>query len=338
VNNRFGAVEIIGQSPQTQAMLHFIYKAAANDFLVLLEGESGTGKELTARAIHRASARASGPFVAVNCGAINTNLIESELFGHEKGAFTGAVSRKLGRFERANKGTLFLDEVGELPLQDQVKLLRALQERRIERVGGAEEIEVDIRIIAATNRVLLDEMEAGNFRQDLYYRLAVMTFILPPLRDRTEDIPPLARHFLALHCKRMKLPVPHLTPEAETALMRHHWPGNVRELENVIERTLALNGAEEVKAESIIFQTRRTTSKVQPATGTTHPAPPDHGEPLIPPGVRFDDLSLPEKREVVKRSLQRCYGNRERAAALLGLSSRHRLYRLMSKLGITPTD
>src|SRR5262249_44495329 len=162
--NRFGAVEIVGQSSQTRSMLDFIYKAATNDFSVLLEGESGTGKELMAQAIHLASARASGPFVPVSCGAMNPNLIESELFGHEKGAFTGAVSRKLGRFERANKGTLFLDEVGELPLQDQVKLLRALQERRIERVGGTEEIEVDVRTIAATNRVLLDEVEDGNFR------------------------------------------------------------------------------------------------------------------------------------------------------------------------------
>jgi len=179
-NNHFGMVEIIGQSPQTQAMLDFVHRAAANDFPVLLEGESGTGKELMAQAIHLASARAPRPFIAVNCGAINPNLIESELFGHEKGAFTGAVSRKPGRFERADRGTLFLDEIGELPLQDQVKLLRALQERRIERVSGTEELKVDVRIIAATNHILLDEAEDGNFRQDLYYRLAVMTFIVPP--------------------------------------------------------------------------------------------------------------------------------------------------------------
>lgn len=336
--NRFGVVEIVGQSPQTQAMLDFIYKAAANDFPVLLEGESGTGKELMARAIHLASARASGPFVAVNCGAMNPNLIESELFGHEKGAFTGAISRKPGRFERANKGTSFLDEIGELPLQDQVKLLRALQERRIERVGGTEEIEVDARIIASTNRILLDEVEARNFRDDLYYRLAVMTFVMPPLRDRTEDIPPLARHFLDRHCGRMKLPIPRLTPEAEATLLRHHWPGNVRELENVIERTLALNGGEEIKAESLVFQTRWTKSKVQPAANMEYPASPDHDEPLIPAGVRFDDLSASEKRGLIKQALQRCYGNREKAAALLGLFSRYRLYRMMIKLGIAPLD
>jgi two-component system NtrC family response regulator len=327
--NRFGVIEIIGQSPQTQAMLDFIHKAATNDFTVLLEGESGTGKELMARAIHLASARASGPFVAVNCAAMNPNLIESELFGHEKGAFTGAGSRKFGRFERASKGTLFLDEVGELPLQDQVKILRALQERRIERVGGTEEIEVDVRIIAATNRVLLDEVEAGNFRQDLYYRLAVMTFIMPALRDRAEDIPPLARHFLALHCERMKLPAPNLTLEAETALLRYYWPGNVRELENLIERTLALNGAKEIRAEALVFQTRWTMPKVQPAKGKEHPKPLAHDETLIPAGVRFNELSSSEKRELVKRALQQCYGNREKAASMLGPFSRHRLYRLM---------
>jgi DNA-binding NtrC family response regulator len=336
--NRFGSVEIIGRSPQTQAMLDFIYRAAKNDFPVLLEGESGTGKELIARAIHMASARAFGPFVAVNCGAMNPNLIESELFGHEKGAFTGAVSRKLGRFERASKGTLFLDEIGELPLQDQVKLLRALQERRIERVGGIEEIEVDARIIAATNRALFDEVEGGNFRHDLYYRLAVMTFIMPPLRERAVDIPPLARHFLDRHCGRMKLPVPRLTPEAETSLLLHHWPGNVRELENVIERTLALNGAEEIKAESLVFQTGRIKLKVQPTAGIEHLDSTYHGEPLIPPGVRLDDLSASEKRELIKLALQRCYGNREKAASLLGLSSRHRLYRRMRKLGIIQPD
>jgi DNA-binding NtrC family response regulator len=337
-NNRPGAVEIIGQSPQTQAMLDFIHRAAVNDFPVLLEGESGTGKELMARAIHLTSARAPGPFVAVNCGAMNPNLIESELFGHEKGAFTGAVSRKLGRFERANKGALFLDEIGELPLQDQVKLLRALQERRIERVGGTKEIEVDLRIVAATNRVLLDEVETGNFRQDLYYRLAVMTFIMPPLRDRVEDLPQLARHFLDLHCERMKLPVPRLTPEAEAALLRHHWPGNVRELENVIERTLALNGVEEIKAESLVFQTSRTKSKIWPVTSTERPESPDQGSSLIPPDIRLDDLALSEKRELVKRTLQQCYGNRRKAAALLGLASRHQLYRLMIKLGMTSPD
>jgi len=317
-------------------MLKFTYSAAANDSPVLLEGESGAGKEMMAQAIHHASARASGPFVAVNCGAINHNLVESELFGHEKGAFTGAVSRKPGLFERADGGTLFLDEIGELPLEDQVKLLRALEECHIKRVGGTKEIEVDVRIIAATNRDLFSEVEDGKFRRDLYYRLAVITFIAPPLRDRVDDILPLARRFIILHCERMKKPAPYLTPEAEAALLRHHWPGNIRELKNVIERALALNDGEEIKAESLVFQTRRTMPKSQQVADKARPDSPEHDEALIPAGVKFDDLGASEKRELIRRALRQCYGNRETAAALLGLSSRHQLRRRMIKLGIDP--
>ncbi len=312
-------------------MLDFIYQAAANDFPVLLEGESGTGKELMANAIHFASARASGPFVAINCGAINPNLIESELFGHEKGAFTGAIARVLGCFERAKGGTLFLDEVGELSLQDQVKLLRALQEHRIKRVGGTEEIKVDIRIIAATNRDLLSEMEDGNFRKDLYYRLAVIRFVPLPLRDRTDDILPLTRHFLALHCRSLKRPVPNLTPEAEAVILQYHWPGNVRELENVIERALAHDQGSEIGAKSLIFDVRW---KTRPATGRECPDSQGHTEVLIPPGVEFDDLWVHERRELIKRALRQSRGNREDAARLLGLSTRYKLRRRMIKLGI----
>jgi DNA-binding NtrC family response regulator len=330
-NNRIGPVGIIGRSPQTRAMLDFIYRSAANDFPVLLEGESGTGKEMVARAIHFASARASGPFVAINCGAINPNLIESELFAHEKGAFTGASARKPGRFERASGGTLFLDEIGELPLPDQVKLLRALQERRIERVGGTEEIEVNVRIIAATNRDLLDEVGSKNFRQDLYYRLAVLTFIVPLLRDRPGDILPLARHFLALHGERLGSPAPSLAAEAEAVLLQHHWPGNVRELENVIERLLANDMGVEVSAESLIFDTRW---KNREAKGRANPDSGAQDEVFIPAGARFDDLALPGKREAIKRALQLYYGDRKKAARSLGLS-RFQLHRLMKKLGIS---
>jgi len=330
-SHRIGPVEIIGQSPQTQAMLDFIYRAAANDFPILLEGETGAGKEVMARAIHFASARASSPFVPVNCGAINHELIESELFGHEKGAFTGAIARKIGRFERANGGTLFLDEVGELPLPDQVKLLRALQEHRIERVGGMEEIKVDVRVIAATNRDLLGEVESKNFRQDLYYRLAVLMFVVPSLRDRPDDVLPLAYHFLAVHCSRLGRQAPSLTPEAEAALLQYHWPGNVRELVNVIERAIAHNEGREVKAESLIFDVRW---KPQPATGRVHLDSQGHNESLIPVGVKFDDLALHEKRELIKRALQLYYGNRKKAAKSLGLS-RFQLHRLMKKLGIS---
>jgi DNA-binding NtrC family response regulator len=326
--HRIGPVEIIGRSPQTRDMLDFIYKAAAINFPVLLEGESGTGKELMAKAIHFASARATEPFVAVNCGAISHELIESELFGHEKGAFTGAVARKPGRFERANGGMLFLDEIGELPLQDQVKLLRALQEHRIERVGGTEEIKVDVRIIAATNRVLRDEVEGGDFRQDLYYCLAVMPFTVPPLRERLEDIPPLARHFLAVHCERLSRPPPNLTVEAEAALLRYHWPGNVRELENVIERALAFDHSGKIEVESLIFQ---AGSNPQLASN-----PQGHGgsDALTPAVVRLDDLGLPEKREMILRALRQSFGSREKAAGSLGIS-RFQLYRLMKKFGIS---
>lgn len=334
-NNRIGPVEIIGQSPQTRAMLDFIYKAAATDFPVLLEGESGTGKELMAQAIHFASARASGPFVALNCGAINPNLIESELFGHEKGAFTGAVSRKPGRFERADDGTLFLDEIGELSLQDQVKLLRALQERSIERVGGTEEIKVDVRVIAATNRDLLDEVGSKNFRQDLYYRLAVMKFVASPLRDRPEDILPLARRFIALHCENMRRPAPSLTLEAGATLLQYHWPGNVREVENVIERVLAFDQGEEIRAESLVFDAKW---KTQPAADMACPDTQEEGELLIPAGVKFDDLALHEKRELIKRALRLSQGKRVDAARLLGLSSRFQLHRRMKKLGIGDVD
>ncbi|MGH9839283.1 MAG: sigma-54 interaction domain-containing protein [Blastocatellia bacterium] len=331
-NHRIGPVEIIGQSPHTREMLDFIYKAAAQNFPVLLEGESGAGKEVMAKAIHYASARASGPFIAVNCGAIYHELIESELFGHEKGAFTGAIARKPGRFERANGGTLFLDEIGELPLQDQVKLLRALQEHRIERVGGTEEIPVDVRIMAATNRNLLEEVRNKNFREDLYYRLDVMPFTVPPLRDRPEDILPLARHFLALHCERMNRPTPSLTAEAEAALLQYHWPGNVRELENVIERALAFDQGETIKVESLSFQDELKSQSA--SIIIANPQGHEGDESLIPENVKLDDLALPEKREAIKRAIQLHYGNRKKAARSLDLS-RFQLYRLMKKLGIS---
>jgi transcriptional regulator with PAS, ATPase and Fis domain len=267
-----------------------------------------------ARAIHFASTRAAKPFVAVNCGAINHELIESELFGHEKGAFTGAVARKPGRFERANGGTLFLDEIGELPLHDQVKLLRALQEHRIERVGGTKEISVDVRIVSATNRILRDEVESKNFREDLFFRVAVIIFTVSPLRERLGDILPLARHFLALHSERLSRSAPSLTAEAEAALLRYHWPGNVRELENVIERALAFGESEKIEVESLNFHERN--------------------ESLPLANVKLDELSLPEKREAIKRALQQNYGNRTKTAESLGLS-RHQLRRLIENLGIS---
>jgi transcriptional regulator with GAF, ATPase, and Fis domain len=214
------------------------------DSPVLLLGETGTGKDVIANSIHYSSARSTGPFVSVNCGAIPDTLIDSELFGHEKGAFTGALSQKRGRFERANKGTIFLDEIGELPLQAQVRLLKVLQNREIERVGGVKTILLDIRIIAATNRNLEDMVKNHLFREDLWFRLNVFPIWIPPLRDRQMDIPALIQHFISLKARELKLPtIPTLSPGAIDPLMTYHWPGNVRELENVIERALILNPA-----------------------------------------------------------------------------------------------
>lgn len=329
--NRILPMKIIGQSLQTLEMIRFIDKAATNDISVLLEGESGTGKELVAQAIHDASSRAAGPFVAVNCGALNANLIESELFGHERGAFTGAIARRLGRFERAQGGTLLLDEVGELPLPAQVKLLRALQERRIERVGGVKEIKIDIRVMAATNRNLWAEVEAGNFRQDLYFRLAVINLKLTPLRDRREDIIPLAQHFLQLHNLRKSRPPRVLTPEAEAILLLYEWPGNVRELENVIECALALTDGERIHSDALIPQIKSRPPLASAFRDAGHPAI-ETQLPSIPPSL--NDLALRDRRELVKKALSQCRGNRTHAARLLGLPSRYVLYRLMKKLHI----
>ncbi len=243
VENQYRFGNIIGKSKPMQETFETIRKIAPSSATVLVEGENGTGKELVAKAIHFNSPRRDKPFVAVNCSALSENLLESELFGHEKGAFTGAVSMKKGRFELADSGTLFLDEIGELPPNLQVKLLRVLQERTFERVGGVKPITVDIRVIAATNKQLKAEVERGNFREDLFYRLNVLYILLPPLRERLEDIRPLVEHFIKKYAAERKPDVPAikgLDQEAERLLYEYSWPGNVRELENVIERALIL--------------------------------------------------------------------------------------------------
>jgi DNA-binding NtrC family response regulator len=235
-----GRFDIIGRTPAMRGVFDLVDKIADSPTTVLVTGESGTGKELVARAIHQQSARTAQPFIQVNCGAIPENLFESELFGHERGAFTGAVTSRPGRFELAHGGTLFLDEIGELPRDMQVKLLRVLQERRFERVGGVRSIEVDVRLVAATNRDLAAEVKAGRFREDLYYRLNVVPVQLPPLRERPDDIPLLVEHFIARFNKRLGREVHGVTPEATAAMMAHPWPGNIRELENLIERAVLL--------------------------------------------------------------------------------------------------
>jgi transcriptional regulator with GAF, ATPase, and Fis domain len=239
---RLSGDEIVGADFGLRQVMHKVQQVASLDSPVLLLGETGTGKDVIANYIHYSSTRSAGPFVSVNCGAIPDTLIDSELFGHEKGAFTGALSKKRGRFERANQGTIFLDEIGELPLQAQVRLLKVLQSKEIERVGGVKTIPLDIRIIAATNRNLEKMVEKQSFREDLWFRLNVFPIWIPPLRDRQMDIPALTQHFINLKAKELKLAaVPTLHPGAIDSLMTYHWPGNVRELENVMERALILN-------------------------------------------------------------------------------------------------
>jgi transcriptional regulator with GAF, ATPase, and Fis domain len=249
---RLSGDEIIGANFGLKNVMGMVRKVSSLDSPVLLMGETGTGKDVIANTIHYTSVRREKPFISVNCGAIPDNLIDSELFGHEKGAFTGALSQKRGRFERADKGTIFLDEIGELPPPAQVRLLRVLQNREIERVGGTATIPLDIRIIAATNQNLEDMVKTKEFREDLWFRLNVFPIYIPPLRERTADIPALLQHFISLKVKDLKLPsIPELAPGAIDFLMKYQWPGNVRELENIVERTLILNPAGPLSFEHI---------------------------------------------------------------------------------------
>ena len=243
---RRGAPTIIGEAASMRQLSLAVQRAASTDATVLIEGESGTGKELFARAVHALSERASGPFVAINCAAIPEGLLEAELFGYERGAFTGATQRKLGKFEMANRGTLFLDEIGELPMPLQGKILRALEERTIDRLGGTSSIRIDVRIVAATNRHLKQAVAARQFREDLYFRLSVFPITVPPLRDRPEDIPILARHFIETDCREQGRKLLALSPTALEALREYPWPGNVRELQNCLERAVILSDGDTI--------------------------------------------------------------------------------------------
>jgi transcriptional regulator with GAF, ATPase, and Fis domain len=267
-----GDGELIGRSDATQRVVAFVKRVAPSDATVLLGGESGAGKEMVARAIHRGSRRAKGPCVAVNCAALTESLIESELFGHEKGAFTGATEKKAGRFEMADKGTLFLDEVGELPLGLQTKFLRVLEERRFERVGGQKAIDVDVRMVAATNRDLAEMVKRGTFREDLYYRLNVITIDVPPLRERLDDVPLLAEHFLARFRQQAGRRISGFAPDAIAAMTRYAWPGNVRELRNAIERAIVLGDREQIIAADLPPQVLAMAAP--PRTRNSPPTPP----------------------------------------------------------------
>src|SRR6202042_3196759 len=283
-----GFADIITKSPNMHAVLHMAEKAAASNIPVLIGGESGVGKELVARAIHGSGERRSKPFVAVNCGAMPENLVESILFGHEKGSFTGATERHIDKFVEASGGTLFLDEVGELPPAAQIKLLRAIQEGEVEPVGGRKPIKVDVRIVSATNRDLIADVKAGRFREDLFYRLHVFPITVPPLRERPADIPPLARHFLARFAaeegKRIRL----ITPEALRVLMTFRWPGNIRQLENAVFRAVVLAESDEVGLGEFPQLAAQVAAAAPEETPAPDAAPVDVYEPvLIPNG--FED-------------------------------------------------
>jgi two-component system response regulator AtoC len=311
-----GQAAIIAESPAMKEVLRVVSKVAPAKTTVLITGESGTGKELVARAVHELSPRNGGPFVAVNCGAIPDQLIESELFGHAKGAFTGAQSAKRGLFEEADSGTLLLDEIGDLPLQLQVTLLRALQEGEIRRVGDARSIKVDVRVLAATNRDLAQEVAQGKFREDLFYRLNVVAVKLPPLRDRPEELPLLAERFISQHASRLGIPRKGLSSEAVALLQEWRWPGNVRELENALERALVLSEGDEIEPEALPEEIRSAHKASGP------PPTPQEGDLSVKRAQRALEADL------IRRALERTGGNRSRAAELLELSPRALLYKI----------
>jgi len=306
---------MIGESAAMQKVYHFISKVAPTDSTVLITGESGTGKELAARAIHRNSKRAQKPFVAVNCSALNESLLESELFGHERGAFTGALAQKKGRLEIADGGTLFLDEIGELSSALQVKLLRVLQEREFERVGGTQTIKIDIRLIAATNRNLEEAIEAGEFRQDLYYRLNVVSFELPALRDRREDIQLLANYFANKYSIKCNRKLRGLSPEARVRLNAYDWPGNVRELENTIERAVVLGTTDLILPEDLPEALLESGGHIARSTASYH------------------DAVAATKKQIILAAMEKSKGSYTEAAKLLGVHPNY-LHRLIRNLNL----
>jgi two-component system response regulator AtoC len=310
--NRFE--DILAKAQKMQDIFRTISKIAEYKTTVLVSGESGVGKELVARAIHHRSSRRGGSFVAVNCGAIPENLLESELFGHKKGAFTDAVQDRRGLFEEADGGSLFLDEIGELPLALQVKLLRVLEEEKIRRVGDVRDIKIDVRIITATHRDLLAETKAGRFREDLFYRLNVLPIHVPPLRDRREDIPLLIDHFVARNNIRLGTSIRGLDTESRRLLFEYAWPGNVRELENTIERAMVLAEGDQIVAQDLPDRVREARDPVQMQLAS--------GELSVKKTMRIVEEIL------IRRALQRTRGNRTRAAEVLEISHRALLYKI----------
>jgi len=338
-----GRYRLVGNSETIRAVYSVIDRVADTPSTVLITGESGTGKELIARALHENSSRRNGPFIKINCAAIPATLMESELFGYEKGAFTGAVGSKPGRFELANGGTLFLDEIGEVPVEMQVKLLRVLQESEFERVGGIKTIKVDVRLVTATNRDLATEIGVGKFREDLFYRLNVVPLQIPPLRERKEDIPLLVDHFIAKFNERLKKNFSGIEPAALASLVAHPWPGNIRELENVIERTLLFGDGPMIAVGDLpapIGPSAETRVEA-PRTGETTivPLPDDAEAPTLPPvevgslkeAVRLETERV--ERDLIQRALDETGGNVTKAARKLQIS-RKSLQTKMKELGL----
>jgi DNA-binding NtrC family response regulator len=316
LGKRYSHPNIVARSPKMQEVLATVERVAPTNSTVLLGGESGVGKDLIARAIHEKSRRASGPFLKINSTAIPENLLESELFGFEKGAFTGAITSKPGKFELADKGTLFLDEIGDVPPATQVKLLSVLQEREFERLGGIRTVKVDVRLIAATNKDLRQALEQGTFREDLYYRLNVVPIDIAPLRERREDVPDLVNLFISRFTGESGKPVEGITPEAMQTLVNYHWPGNVRELQNIVERACAL-------AKGSVLDPSDIHLDVRPAKAANGPGG------FLPDGMTLEQW----EDEMVQEALRRANGNKSQAARLLGLSRNALRYRL-SKIGI----
>ncbi|MBN1999864.1 sigma-54-dependent Fis family transcriptional regulator [candidate division KSB1 bacterium] len=311
LEQRFNFGEIIGSSAKMKALFRTLEKVAKTDSSVIIYGESGTGKELVARAIHKSSQRAERPFVRVNCGALAEGIIESELFGHEKGAFTGAIRQKKGRFELADSGTIFLDEIGDLPLTTQVKLLRVLQEHELERVGGEATIHVDVRIVAATNRDLEKLMDEKKFRSDLYYRLHIIPVYLPPLRERREDIPALGKYFLKRVGGEIGSPELSFSDDAIEALCTYHWPGNVRELENIVERCAVLAENDLICSSDIpLLQTKNPGGTVESDV------------------YDLNNMLFRAEKSAIQRALKKASGVKAEAARLLGIKTSALYYKL----------
>ncbi len=325
LGQRYQFRNVIARSRKMQEVLALVERVATTNSTVLLGGESGVGKDLIARAIHQNSRRATGPFIKINSTAIPDTLFESELFGFEKGAFTGALAAKPGKFELADKGTLFLDEIGDVPAAIQVKLLRVLQEREFERLGGTKTLKVDVRLLAATNRDLRAALEEGTFREDLYYRLNVVPIDIPPLREHKEDIPDLVSHFLVRFAQEHEREITGITPAALKLLMEYHWPGNVRQLENTVERGVALARGPMLEAEDIHLDA--ASSRGHSASGNA--ANTQSGVPFLPEGMTLEQW----EDGMVREALRRANGNKSQAARLLGLSRNALRYRL-SKLGV----